>query len=146
MKAAGVAFLAMMVFGSGPILAASTESIDALSGLPVVPNSFKTADPVQSYTYCGKNAQADAYMYQGRTDDEHEDLIASAKAWYLKVIPHANVYTGPAGHVVFVSADGTAAVILGGFVISFVRFSPGLSALEMKGLGTAPTSRDCHAS
>jgi hypothetical protein len=85
-------------------------------------------------------------MYQGLTDNENEDLIASAKAWYLKAMPHANLYTGPAGHVVLVSADGTAAVILAGFVISFVRFSPGLSAAEMKELGAAPTSRDCHAS
>jgi hypothetical protein len=85
-------------------------------------------------------------MYEGRTDDEHEDLVASAKAWYLKALPQANVYTGPAGHVVFVSTHGTAAVILAGFVISFVRFSPGLSAAEMKGLGSAPASRECHAS
>jgi hypothetical protein len=45
-KAAGVALLAMMAVCFEPIVAAPTESIDSLSGLPVVPNASKTADPV----------------------------------------------------------------------------------------------------
>jgi hypothetical protein len=121
------------------------DSTDPLSGLPVVLNSTKLSDPVQSYKYCGKNAQIDAYFYSGG-DDENEDLVATAKAWYVKAMPHANVYAGPAGHVTFVTADGTAAVILAGAIISFVHFSPGLSPAEMKGLGSAPASRECHAS
>jgi hypothetical protein len=141
----------MLVSSSHAFGAAPTDSIDALSGLPVVPNASKTADPVQSYLYCGKHAQANAYMYPGRTDAEDEDLIASAKAWYLTALPRAKFFNGPAGPggatgpVVFVSADGSAAVILGGFVISFIRFSPALSAAEMKGLGAAPTARECNA-
>jgi len=141
-----------MVFGYHAVGAAPTGSIDALSGLPVVPNASKTADPVQSYIYCGKHAQANAYTYSGRTDAEDEDLIATAKEWYLTALPRAKLFNGPAGPggatgvVVFVSDDGSAAVILAGFVISFIRFSPALSAAEMKGLGAAPSSRECNAS
>jgi hypothetical protein len=144
MKLVALALVAILSIANA-IVAAAADSTDGLSGLPVVPNSFKTADPVQSYKYCGKNAQANAYMYQGNTDDENENLIATSKTWYLKALPRATVYTGPAGHVVFVTADGAAAVILAGAVISFVRFSPGLSPAEIKGLGSAPVSRECHA-
>jgi len=131
-----------MLFCAHVTVGFASESTDALSGLPIVPNSQKMSDPVQSYRYCGKNAQADAYFYSGG-DNENEDLVATAKAWYVRAMPHATVYTAPAGHVTLVTADGTAAVILAGAIISFVRFSPGLSPAEMKGFGYAPTSREC---
>jgi hypothetical protein len=143
MKLAAVALVPAMLFCAHVTVSLAADSTDPLSGLPVVPNSTKMSDPVQSYKYCGKNAQADGYFYA--SDNENEDLVATAKAWYVKAMPHAYVYSAPAGHVTLVTADGTAAVILAGAVISFIRFSPGLSPAEMKGLGNAPASRECHA-
>ena len=144
MKLAAAALVPTMLFCAQVTVSLAADSTDPLSGLPVVPNSTKLSDPVQSYKYCGKNAQANAYFYTGGNKDD-EDLVATAKAWYVKAMPHANVYSAPAGHVTLVTADGTAAVILAGAVISFVHFSPGLSPAEMQGLGNAPASRECHA-
>ena len=141
MKSAAMVLVPMMLFSAMAIgLAAYTT--DSLSGLPLPPDSMKFADPVQSYKYCGKSAQLHAYMYSGLGNDD-EDLVATAKAWYMKAMPHANVFSAPSGQVTFVTADGTAAVILSGSIIGFVRFSPGLSAAEMKGFGDAPTSKQC---
>jgi len=143
----GAAILAPIIFfGVNTTVSLAADSTDALSGLPVVPNSKKMADPVQSYKYCGKNAQVNVYTYSGsQKNNDDEDLVATAKAWYVKAMPHANLYSSPSGQVTLVTADGTAAVILSGSLISFAHFSPGLTPVEMKILGNVPASRDCHA-
>ena len=85
------------------------------------PNSTKLADPVQSYKYCGKNAQINVYMYSGsQANNDNEDLVATAKAWYVKALPHANLYHSPTGQVTLVTADGSSAVILSGGFINFL--------------------------
>ena len=142
MKVIAAALGSIALFGAMTISLAA-GSTDALSGLPVPPNAQKTSDPVQSYTYCGKSAQLDAYIYSGN-DKEDEDLVATAKTWYMKALPHAMVFTSVSGQVTFITADGTAAVILSGAIIGFARFSPGLSAAEMKRLGNVPASRKCE--
>jgi hypothetical protein len=145
MKLAAAVLIPTMLFCAQVTVSLAADSTDPLSGLPVVPNSTKLKDPVQSYKYCGKSAQIDVYFYTGMDDNnENEDLVATAKAWYVKAMPHANVYTASTKQVTLVTADGTSAVILSGSVISFVRFSPGLSPAEMKVLGAVPASRDCH--
>jgi hypothetical protein len=123
----------------------AADSTDALSGLPLMPNTTKLADPVQSYKFCGKNAQINVYMFGGLKHNDDDDLVATAKAWYAKAIPHANLYSSPSGQVTVVSADGTSAVILSGSVLNFVHFSPGLTSAEMKILGNSPGSRTCEA-
>jgi hypothetical protein len=146
MKLAAAALIPIMLFCAHQTVSLAADSTDALSGLPVVPNSTRLADPVQSYKYCGKNAQIDVYMYTGSDKgNDDEDLVATAKAWYVRAMPHANVYSSPTGQVTLVTADGASAVILSGSVISFARFSPGLSPAEMKGLGNVPASRECNA-
>ena len=143
MKLAVVLVLTVL-FCAHATASVAAGSIDPLSGLPVVPNSTKLADPVQSYKYCGSNAQIDVYFYTGSDDgNDNEDLVATAKAWYIKAMPHANVYSSPTGQVTMVTDDGTSAVILSGSLISFVHFSPGLSAAQMKGFGNVPASREC---
>jgi hypothetical protein len=144
MKLVSLILVPTMLFCAHVTTSLATDSSDPISGLPVAPNSKKTSDPVQSYKYCGKNAQADAYFYSG-ADKEDEDLVATAKAWYVKAMPHASVYNATGGLVTLVTADGTAAVVLAGVIISFVHFSPGLSPAEMQGLGSAPASRECQA-
>jgi hypothetical protein len=146
MKPAAASLIPTMLFCAHATVSLAADSADPLSGLPVLPNTTKLADSVQSYKYCGKSAQADGYFYTGiENDNENENLVATAKAWYVRALPHATVYTSPAGHVTLVTADGTSAVILAGAIISFVHFSPGLSSAEMKGLGNAPASRECQA-
>ena len=146
MKLAAAILAPTILFCVHATASLAADSIDALSGLPVVPNSMKLSDPVQSYKYCGKNAQINVYMYSGsQKNNDDEDLVATAKAWYVKAMPHANVYSSPTGQVTLVTADGTSAVILSGSVISFAHFSPGLTPAEMKILGNVPASRDCHA-
>jgi hypothetical protein len=146
MKLAAALLLSTMLFCAHATESLAADSTDSLTGLPVLPNSKKLADPVQSYKYCGKNAQINAYFYTGSDENnENEDLVATAKAWYARAMPHANVYSSQTGQVTLVTADGTSAVILSGAVISFLRFSPGLSPAEMKVLGAVPASRDCHA-
>jgi hypothetical protein len=145
MKLAAAALIPTMFFCAHATVSLAADSTDPLSGLPVPPNSKRLADPVQSYKYCGKNAQINVYLYTGRDDNnDNEDLVATAKAWYAKTIPHATAFNSPTGQVTFVTADGTSAVILSGPFINFVRFSPGLSAAEMKGLGNVPASRECN--
>jgi hypothetical protein len=145
MKLAAAILVPIFLFCLHATVILAADSTDALSGLPVVPNSMKLADPVQSYKYCGKNAQVNVYMYSGIQNNDDEDLVATAKAWYVKAIPQAKVFSSPSGQVTLVTADGTSAVILSGSLISFARFSPGLSSAEMKVLGNVPASRDCHA-
>jgi hypothetical protein len=145
MKLAAAILVPTILFCAHVTESTAADSTDTLSGLPVVPHSTKLADPVQSYKFCGKSAQVNAYFYTGSEDNnDDEDLVATAKAWYVKAMPHANVYTSRTKQVTLVTADGTSAVILSGSVISFVRFSPGLSPAEMKGLGNVPASRECH--
>jgi hypothetical protein len=145
MKLAAAILVPTLVFCGLATATPAADSTDALSGLPVVPNSQKLADPVQSYKYCGKNAQVNVYFYTGSEDNnDNEDLVATAKAWYVKAMPHANLYSSSSGQVTLVSVDGTSAVILSGSLISFAHFSPGLSPAEMKGLGNIPASRECH--
>jgi hypothetical protein len=143
MKVAAVVMIQTMLFCAQVTVSVAADVTDPLSGLPVIPHSTRMGDPVQSYKYCAKNAQVNAYMFAGNGDDD-EDLVATAKAWYAKVLPHANVYSAPSGQVTLVTADGTSAVILSGALISFVHFSPGLSAAEMKGFGNVPASRECQ--
>jgi hypothetical protein len=145
MKLAAEILAPVLLFCVHATVSLAADSTDALSGLPLLPNSTKLADPVQSYKFCGKNAQIDVYMFGGLKHSDDEDLVATAKAWYAKAIPHANLYNSPSGQVTVVSADGTAAVILSGSVLNFVHFSPGLTPAEMKILGNAPGSRDCQA-
>jgi hypothetical protein len=45
----------------------------------------------------------------------------------------------------FITPDGMAAVETAGAFISYFRFSPGLSAAEMKILGADPAARACSA-
>jgi hypothetical protein len=146
MKLAAAILAATILFCMHATVSPAADSTDALSGLPVVPNSTKLRDPMQSYKYCGKNAQINVYMYSGSQDNnDDEDLVATAKAWYVKAMPHANIYSSPTGQVTLVTADGSSAVILSGAFISFAHFSPGLTPAEMKILGNVPASRDCHA-
>jgi hypothetical protein len=146
MKSAAAILVSAVLFCVHATVCLAADLTDTLSGLPVVPNSQKLGDPIQSYKYCGKNAQINVYMYRGsQPNNDDEDLVATAKAWYVKAIPHANVYSSPTGQVTFVTEDGTAAVILSGAVISFAHFSPGLTPAEMKILGNVPASQNCHA-
>jgi hypothetical protein len=144
MKFAAAVLIPTFLFCAQTTVSIAADATDPLSGLPVIPHSTRTGDPVQAYKYCGKNAQANAYMFDGSGNDD-EDLVATAKAWYTKVLPHANVYSSPSGQVTLVTVDGTSAVILSGALISFVHFSPGLSAAEMKGFGNVPSTRVCQA-
>jgi hypothetical protein len=55
------------------------------------------------------------------------------------------VFTAVGGVKTIIIPDGTAAVETAGSVISFLRFSPGLSPAEMKILGAAPAAKACIA-
>jgi hypothetical protein len=146
MKSTAAILAPIFLFCIYATVSLASNPTDALSGLPVPPNSTKLADPVQSYKYCGKNAQINVYMYSGsQANNDNEDLVATATAWYVKALPHANLYHSPTGQVTLVTADGSSAVILSGGFINFVHFSPGLTPAEMKILGNVPASRDCHA-
>jgi hypothetical protein len=146
MKLAAAILAPTILFCVQATLSLATDSTDPLSGLPVLPNSTKLADPVQSYKYCGKNAQINVYMYSGiEKNNDDEDLVATAKVWYVKSVLHANLFNSPTGQATLITADGTSAVILSGAFINFAHFSPGLTPAEMKILGNAPASRDCHA-
>jgi hypothetical protein len=128
---------AILFLGSAGAIAADT--IDPLSGLPIAPGFTKLADPMQSYTFCGKSARSIAYMAGESSDPDHEN------AWYAHAMPGAVVFTAVGGVQTFITSDGTAAVETAGAVISFLRFSPGLSPAEMKILGAAPAARACTA-
>lgn len=129
---------AALLLGSAGIGAQSAN--EQLSGLPIGPGLKRTADPVQSYLYCGKHASTVLYIAGGFADFDHEN------AWYAHAMPHAVVFTASTGIKTFITADGTAAVETADAFISYFKFSPGLTPAEMKILGADPASRDCTAS
>jgi len=135
----GIKNLAVMalLFASAGIGAQSTT--EPLSGLPLAPGLKRTADPVQSYKYCGKSASVALYLNTGFADLDHET------AWYAHAMPRAVMFTASTGIKTFISADGTGAVEAADAFISYFRFSPGLSPAEMKILGAEPASRECSA-
>jgi hypothetical protein len=120
--------------------ALAAEAPEPVSGLPLPPGFTKTADPVQSYKYCGKDAHIATYIARGL------EGIPAERAWYAKRLPGAKVFTAVGGVVVFIAADGTAAVELADAFVSYLKFSPGLTAADMEILGEAPASRDCTKS
>jgi hypothetical protein len=128
--------LVALLYTAGAIAANTTEP---LSGLPLAPGFTKTGDPIQSYTFCGKSARSVAYIGGDFPDLDHEN------SWYAHAMPGALVVTAIGGVKMFITPDGTAAVETADSIISFVRFSPGLSPAEMKILGAAPASRACTA-
>lgn len=129
--------IAALILGSAGLGAQSMN--EPLSGLPIGPGLKRTADPVQSYQYCGKHASVALYMAGGFADFDHEN------AWYAHALPHAVVFTASTGIKTFITADGTAAVETADAFISYFKFSPGLTSVEMKILGAAPASRECTA-
>jgi hypothetical protein len=135
----GIRHLAAMalVFGSAGISAQT--STEPLTGLPLAPGFKRTADPMQSYKYCGKSASTVLYVGDGFSDLDHEN------AWFAHAMPHAAVFTASTGIKTFITPDGTAAVETADAFISYFRFSPGLSPGEMKILGAEPASRTCTA-
>jgi hypothetical protein len=135
----GIKYLAAMalVFGSAGISAQTTT--EPLTGLPLAPGFKRTADPLQSYKYCGKSASIVLYVGAGFPDLDHEN------AWFAHAMPHAAVFTASTGIKTFITPDGTAAVETADAFISYLRFSPGLSPGEMKILGAEPASRTCTA-
>lgn len=117
----------------------AATAMDPVSGLPIAPGFEKTADPVKTYTFCGKTAHLVVYAGGDSSDPDNED------AWYAHAMPGAVVFTAVGGVVTYFKADGTAAVETAGPLISFLRFSPGLSPAEMKILGAAPAAKSCTA-
>ena len=118
---------------------AAATANDPVAGLPIAPGFEKTGDPIQSYKFCGKSARSVTYMGNGSEDSDHENT------WYAHAMPNARVFTAVGGVKTFITPDGTAAVETAGVVISFLRFSPGLSLTQMKILGAAPASKSCTA-
>jgi hypothetical protein len=135
----GIKHLAAMalVFGSAGISAQT--STEPLTGLPLAPGFKRTADPMQSYKYCGKSASTVLYVGAGFSDLDHEN------AWFAHAMPHAAVFTASTGIKTFITPDGTAAIETADAFISYFRFSLGLSPAEMKILGAEPASRTCTA-
>jgi hypothetical protein len=130
--------VAVLLLGSAGISAQSAN--EPLSGLPLGPGMKRTADPVQSYQYCGKRASTVLYIAAGFADFDHEN------AWYAHAMPHAVVFSASTGVKTFISPDGTAAVETANAFVSYFKFSPGLTPAQMKILGADPASRDCTAS
>jgi len=126
-----------LLLGSAAIGAQTTS--EPLSGLPLAPGFQRTGDPVQSYKFCGKSASVALYVGAGFADLDQEN------GWFAHALPHAAVFTASTGIKTFITPDGTAAVETAGAFISYFRFSPGLSAAEMKILGAAPAARACSA-
>jgi hypothetical protein len=135
----GIQNVVFAALSLGALAAAAEYATEPLSGLPLAPNLSRTADPVQSYKFCGKSASTALYVGGDFSDLEHEN------AWYAHAMPHAVVFTANTGVKTFITADGTAAIETTGAFISFFRFTPGLSPAEMKILGAAPAARDCTA-
>jgi hypothetical protein len=131
-----LAVATLLLAGAGIGAQTTTEP---LTGLPLAPGFKRTADPVQSYKYCGKSASIVLYVGDGFSDLDHEN------AWFAHAMAHAAVFTASTGIKTFITPDGTAAVETADAFISYFRFSPGLSAAEMKILGAAPASRACTA-
>ena len=135
----GIQYLAVAILFLGSVGAFAANTIDPLSGLPVAPGFTKLADPVESYTYCGKSARSISYMAAESSDPDHENV------WHAHAMPGAVVFTAIGGVKTFITPDGTAAVETARSVISFLRFSPGLSPAQMKILGAAPAANACTA-
>jgi len=131
-----MAVTALLLASAGIGAQGTTEP---LSGLPLAPGFARTGDPVQSFKYCGKSASTALYVGAGFTDLDHEN------AWYAHAMPHAVVFTSSTGITTYFTPDGTAAVQTADAFISYFRFSPGLSAAEMKILGADPAARACSA-
>jgi hypothetical protein len=135
----GIQILAVAILCLGSVGAFAANTTDPLSGLPLAPGFTKLADPMQAYTFCGKSARSISYFAGESSDPDNEN------AWYAHAMPGAVVFTAVGGVKTFITADGTAAVETAGSVISFFRFSPGLSPAEMKILGAAPAAKACTA-
>ena len=117
--------------------AVADDAREPLSGLPL-PQGFKrSADPVQSYTICGKKAQTALYIDTSFSDQAQEE------AWFAHAIPRASAFISAGGVKTFMTADGTAAVETTGGFVAYFRFSPGLTPAEMKIIGTEPAARSC---
>jgi hypothetical protein len=132
-----ILIVAALLLGSAAIDAQATS--EPLSGLPLAPGFERTGDPVQSYKFCGKSASIALYVGAGFADLDQEN------AWFAHALPHAAVFTASTGIKTFITPDGMAAVETAGAFISYFRFSPGLSAAEMKILGADPAARACSA-
>jgi hypothetical protein len=123
----------------GNMGAVARSSVEPLSGIPLRPGFQRTADPIESYKYCGKNASIVLYVGDQMTD------IDQKNAWYAHAFPDAKAFVASTGVKTFVKADGTAAVETAGAFISFFKFTPGLTPSEMKILGANPAARNCTA-
>jgi hypothetical protein len=133
----GIRQLAVAAFLFGAVGVIAQNTTEPMSGLPLPPAFKRTADPVQSYTFCGKKASTALYVGGNFPDLEHEN------AWYARAMPGAVVYDSVTGVKTFITSDGAAAVEAAGGFISYFRFTPGLSPAEMKILGTEPAARAC---
>jgi hypothetical protein len=111
---------------------------EPLSGLPLAPGMKRTADAIQTFRFCGKSASTVLYLATF-PDLDHE------VAWYTHAMPGAAIFTASTGIRTFITRDGTAAVEAADAFVSYFRFSPGLTAAQMKILGAEPASRDCTA-
>jgi len=131
--------LALAVLLLGTVGAVAQSATEPMSGLPLPPGFKRTADPVKSYTYCGKSASVAAYFGDGFADEDHE------KAWFAHAVPRAIPITAVGGVTTFVKPDGTAAVETGDEFIFYFRFSPGLSPAEIKIFQAAPAAKACIA-
>jgi hypothetical protein len=135
----GIPYLTVAILFLASVGAFAANTIDPLSGLPIAPGFTKLADPMESYTFCGKSARSISYIGGESADPDHEN------SWYAHAMLGAFVFTAIGGVKTFITPDGTAAVETARSVISFLRFSPGLSPAEMKILGAAPAAKACTA-
>jgi len=135
----GTKYLMVAVILLGSAVAGAQGSAESVSGLPLAPGMKRTGDPVQSYKFCGKSASRVLYLASGFADMAHES------AWYTHAVPGAVAFTADTGVKTFITRDGTAAVELADAFILYMRFTPGLSAAEMKILGAAPAATSCTA-
>jgi hypothetical protein len=136
----GIRYLAVTVLLLASAAIGAQSSTEPLSGLPVPPGFKRTADPVDSYKYCGKSAQVAVYVGDGFADEQHE------KAWFAHAVPGAISFAAVGDVTTFVTPDGTAAVETGDAFIFYFRFSPGLSPAEIKIFQAAPAARACTPS
>jgi hypothetical protein len=135
----GIQYPTVAILFLASVDAFAANTIDPLSGLPIAPGFTKLADPMESYTFCGKSARSISYMAGESSDPDHEN------SWYAHAMPGAFVFTAVGGVKTIITPDGTAVVETAGSVISFLRFSPGLSPAEMKLLGAASAAKACIA-
>ena len=115
----GIKHLAVIAFVLGSAGISAQTTTEPLTGLPLAPGFKRTADPVQSYKYCGKSASIALYVGTGFSDLDHEN------AWFAHAMPRAAVFTAISGIKTFITPDGTAAVETADAFISYFRFSPG---------------------